>query len=455
MSRGVKRFGSMREFGGHRTGGSGGKFLSGWKKHGSIEVWLHTKALPTAVYGHSMPTVVVRENKNDRSVKETHVWSKNFVCHEDEGVLGSQYFRDENGDRKKPPQRCGVCKLIDWAYHQAILFEETRDAKKPKGISFVTPMFRFVADDEFAEENLVLHVGGICNLFGSKHLNDQQKRDMAQAKIKMMGPGGAWRENIFAKCRYAMHVVDDAHPENGVQIANEASSLGDKVKDRLNEELDDNDVDITKSPYCLRWAYNEAETDLNKKYKVSVVRKKQPSPRILKLIRGPAEDLPDDLTVPFNQQTVRSMLEAHCLLPKGVVPWDEIFPTREQELKWRREDEAEAAEAKESESAEEDEDESDDSESDDDDEEEMLECDECGKPSPASAAKCPSCGMVYKVTAKDESSAPSVDDNDDDDEEVEEPKKPEPPPLKKRSAATKTEAPPEKKKRVIEGDVPF
>lgn len=424
MARGAQRFGSTRGFTKHKTGGGGGgKFLPKWKKEkGSIDVWFHTKELPIAVWRHAIPQLVVKE---DRDTKEsiTHVWTKNLVCHEDTSVLESQYFRDKDtGERKKPPERCGVCKLIEWAYQQALLFEETRDTKKPKGLSAVTPLFHFEGDDP--AETTTLHIGGICNLFGRDDLSDALKEDMAKAKIS---PRKEWMQNALAKCNYAMFVVDNDHPDNGVQIAVEAGLLGDKVKEVMETELEKNDIDIQVQPYCMQWEYFDKEKNFQKKYKASVLRKVRATGRVLELIRNSElPELPEDLRVPFNQDAIRASLERKCVLPnhETIIPWDELFPSKEQTIAWAKADaleaerakkvaedeaaaEAKAVKSKPAKSADEDDADEDDADEDDDDtddeddaddadeEEEKIACDDCKKPMSIDDTECKHCGATY------------------------------------------------------------
>lgn len=413
MARGVTRFKSLRGFAGHR-GGTRGKFLSKWKEKGSIEVWFHTKELPIAIWRHGIPQIVTIKDRDNKKIEVAHVWTKNLVCHEEEAVLDSQYFRDrDTGVRNNPPERCGICKLIEWCYQQAVLFEETRDQKKPKGLSFTTPIFRFEGDDP--KETTTLHIGGITNLFG-KDLTDAQKEDLREAKISLKH---AWKENAWAKCNYAMLVVDNAHPETGCQIAVEAGLLGDRVKKVIEAELEDNETDIQRSPYAIKWKYLENESEFNKKYDAVPLRKLKPSKRILEIIRGEAPELPDDLTTPFNQQAVRSSLERHCLLPKGTVPWDVLFPSEDQSKAWEVEDEeaekaaaiADAEEVSEEEGDDEpsdaDEDAATSDDEDEDEEEEEFACDneKCGKPVKASDTVCPHCGFKFEVDGEEEAAA--------------------------------------------------
>lgn len=419
MSRGAQRFGSTKSFAKHRAGG-GGRFLSKWKEKGSIDVWFHTKEMPIAVWRHQFPTMVVRKDRDTKD-EVTHVWSKDYVCHEDHDVLEDQYKRDrDTGERKSPPERCAICKLAEWCYQQARLFEETRDDKRPKGLSAVTPLFRFEGDDP--KETTTLHIGGICNLFKRDDLSDALKKEMKEAKIF---PKEAWKQNAWARCQYAMFVVDNNHPDNGVQIAVEAGLLGEKVKEVMNDELDKNDIDIQTKPYCMQWEYFEKETNFQKKYKASVLRKQKATGRILELIRGDeVPELPDDLTVPFNQLALRAVLESKCVLPnhEKIIPWDEIFPSAEQIAKWAKADKAEAERAKKAaeEEAESDDDaddadepdadddaddaeekpkakkaDADDDEDDEDEDDEQIACDDCGKPMSIDDTECASCGATY------------------------------------------------------------
>jgi hypothetical protein len=450
MRRGVNRFGSMAAFAGHRSSGGGGEFLKKWKDAGVFDSVLHTRVLPIALWQHKLPRLVPVTDKTKK--KTVHVWSGTYVCHEDETTLEGQYFRDKDtGARKHPPKRCGICKLVEWCYQQCVLFEENREEneaaikagkpKKVKGIRFTTPMFKF--DGDVSEESMTLHIGGVCNLFGKAlEGTDAQKKDLADSGIVVGGKAGAWRENAYSKCNYAMCVVNYNRPEDGVQIAVETSALGDAVKGVLNKVLEEDGRNIEDDPYVIRWKFHK-NAPMNEMYDALPMRKLKLSPRIMKLIRGDApEESLDKLTERFNQILLRTSLEKHCLPElRALVPWDELFPSEEQVKKWAAEDaEAEAAaedqaherstahsdaaDEDEDDDADDDEDEDDDADDEDDDVErdedgeELFACDDCDKPVKASAKACPHCGKKYEVT-------------DDEDEEEEEEDEEEAPPKKK------------------------
>lgn len=451
----------MAAFAGHRTGGGGGEFLKKWKDDGVFDSVLHTRVLPIALWQHKLPRLVPITDKARKTT--VHVWSGTYVCHEDEATLDGQYFRDrDTGQRKHPPKRCGICKLVEWCYQQCVLFEEFREEneaaikagkpKKVKGIRFTTPMFHFEGDVK--DETITLHIGGVCNLFGkAKEGTDAQKADLARSEIVVGGPKGAWRENAYAKCNYAMCVVNYNRPEDGVQIAVETSALGDAVKNVLNKVLEEDSRNVEDDPYVIRWKFHK-NAPMNEMYDALPMRKLKLSPRIVQLIRGPApEEALDKLTERFNQRLLRTSLEKHCLPEmRNLVPWDELFPSEEQVKKWEAEDaEAEAeAEAEAHEQAQtsrrpphplnDDDDDDDEPEprgvAKDDDGEELFACDDCDEPVKASASECPHCGKKYEVE----------DAEDEEDEEDEEEAPPVKAKLPTRAEALAKKSAPEKSK---------
>jgi hypothetical protein len=442
-------------------GGSGGKFLSGWKmKPGHVDTWQHAKCLPMTVWRHPMPMFVPVKKEG---VEVVHVWTKKFTCHETEDVLKELFFRtdreDPGSERKTPPKRCGECKYVEWLWQQCWLWlqthkwiaeidEDTGKAKnagkwvelkkgKGKGIDPCARLYRFTseADDK---ENLTIHVGGFCGLFGRKDPPDDLESAMRAAKIS---PKDAWKESGMVKAASVMCVVNNDDPASGVQISEETKELGEKVKEEIIRVYKSQEVDIQKHPYCIRWEY-DSKAQMGKMYTATAMMKIQPTPRILKLIRGEAPDL-SQIETPFNQASMRTVHERYCLLKnaegESVVPWDEFFPSKEQEAKWAEEDDAEFEEEDEAEAEEdegEEEGEEDESEAphppvtkeddeEDEDDDEMVLCDvaACRKPMKASATKCPHCGHQYEVEPEPDPEPA-----------------PEPPPLRSRSDIAKAKA---------------
>lgn len=437
---------------GHKgRSGGGGKYLSKWKEDGSVDVWLHTKRLPLVIWRHPVPTYVVVDDK-DKDEKVKHVFSKKYVCHEDEAVLEHPWRDKVTGEREKPPQRCALCKFSDHLWMQILEWLDThtwdesgkawkeKKSGKGKGIDPCTIIFEFESEAK-SSENVTMYAGGFCGFFSQRELPSDVVKAM---KAKRILGNEIWKQNGNVKSESVMCVVNQADVSAGVQIAVEAQALGDAVKKEIQRVWKSNEINIQKQPYVIEWTYDEKE-QFSKKYGATSKLKVKPSDRVLKLIRGEAPDL-TELKKPFNQQQMRLIFEKHCLLTD--IDWNEIFPTKEQEKKWASDD-AEAAEASESEESDDESEESDDesdSSSDDesgddsdkndesDDEEsedsdDMVACDECGKAMKLSATKCPHCGHKYG----------------DDGEEEEEKKEEEKPKLKSRSEMAKAKAAPPKK----------
>lgn len=452
-ARGIRRFGSTKEFAGKRRdgGGGGAARLTNWKDKGFIDVWMHTRMLPIDVFRHSIPMPIVFK---DKITKEDvrRIWNKDLVCHETPLVLEKQYFhkKDDPLVRQNAPERCGICKLVEWCWLQCNLYEQTRDEKDPKkreGIELTTKMFYFENEDK-PEDERTIHIGGVCNLLGKKDKHtDAQKASVKKAKIRL---DEVFKENFYAKLANLVAVVEDAAPENGVIVTAIGSGLGGSIRKMMDRMLENN-RDIQKKPYCMRWKY-DSKALIADQYTSTELIEKKPDGRILAMIRGPEPEIPEYFTEPFNQQVVKAVLEKACTLPAGTVPWDELFPTREQEAKWKKEDDAAAKLEAENEAAGDDEEVETEEDEDGDEEpefdadgDELVEC-ECGKPMKAKLATCPNCKRTYDVGDEEEEEGEGA-------EEEEEPapakpgkaaakaKKDEPPPpapkkMRKRAGAT-------------------
>lgn len=466
--RGVTKHSSLKGWLGSKAPGSGGSqssYLTGWKKKpGYVDTFMHSKTLPMSVWRHGIPIFVIVKDK-DTKEEIIHVWNRKHTCHETEEILEAQYWRTTKGDpsspRKHPPERCGLCKFNEWAWQECWAWLETHDwdeeagawkekkKTKSRGTDPCAVVFRLIseADDK---ENTTIHLGGMCGLFGRRELPDDLVKAMRKAKVS---PKEAWKENWSVKPSSVMCVVDNDNPGEGVRISEESKELGEKVKEEITRVYEGAEVDIQRSPYCIRWKYHEG-AQLGKMYTATAMMKIKPSPRILKLLRGEAPDL-SHITDPFDQLDLRSYLEKNCKLKD--VPWDDFFPDEDQVKAWKKEDDAAAAEeegeepeAEEDEETSEDEDddsdddddaEKDDKDTDSDDEEDedddMVACDDCSKPMKADATKCPHCGKKYDVEK----------------EETEEEEEPEPPKkLKTRSELAAEKAAAAKKKSSSNGE---
>jgi hypothetical protein len=306
----------------HRTRDNTSGFLKGWKKDpGHITVFLHRKYMPKAVWQHPIPKVTIMEDKNDKSIQVKRVFGGDFVCWEAEDLLKAQYDRDNDGNRTKPPQRCGVCRFVEWVY----------DAVSSKQIRWTDVLLRFDADDP--KETRILRAGGIYGAFGRKDLTADEKSQMREASIS---PRDAFRDNLYAKGKYIFFVVNADKPGDGVLSTVETSLLGDKVKDVIRDTQDSLGADKGnpfKNPYAIKWEYDDTpQIAFNKMYRARRIERVPLTEQIDKFISG---ERPDDsnLTERFNADTVRSMLERACVPAlRKVVPWDQLFgpPARQE-----------------------------------------------------------------------------------------------------------------------------
>lgn len=401
---------SVEEFLSHKTSDRGGGYLGNWKKDKRINVFLHCKVRPIAIWRHGLPSVVITE-KNGEATR--HVWGRNYVCPEDEKVLTKQNKRDTDGSRLRPPQKCGICKMIE------IVHEMVEEGT----LKWTDPVFHFDADDP--DEVTTLHAGGLYNAFVRRDLD---KGELLELKRAGISPSEAWRENALAKMSYLFYVVDADDVEEGLRIAIETSLLGDRIKDVIADSMESAKTkDLGNpfiNPFCIQWEYNDKEgLPFNEKYKARKLDRVELTPEIAEIINGERPDT-SEVMRPFDQATMRAVLEQHCVIKD--FPWDQAFDGAE-----RRRDAPRAAQAPVQHPAAQVAPQA--AAAPDDD---MVACDnvidqqgtECGAPMKITDPKCLKCGKVYEV----EAAAPPP---------------PPPPTIRKRSDAKKDKAaPPDKAK---------
>lgn len=321
----------LEGFMGHSTGGGGGgAFLRGWRKRTPpvVHVWLHTKALFRPLWQHNIPQVRVLKDRQTGEERRV-VWSQNFNCHEHEAVLTDRK-RDQRGERERPFEVCPVCKLNEHVRRQVTAGK----------LAMTDVIFDFKASDEEGAEQRIIHAGGIYNGFGDDRLSDKEKIAIRQAGIKLTE---AWRENANAKCNYLFLVVDDAHPEEGVQIALETSLLGDKMKNVLRQQKkkhgENGPWNPLLTPYAFAWEHHPSAKAFGDKYEAYDMPSLKLSPDIKRLIVD--EDPPDidRIKAPGKVRYLREQLERYATEALQV-DWDDIFG--EAEARQKDEDDKDA-----------------------------------------------------------------------------------------------------------------
>ena len=338
---------SLNDFLGHKTSVPFGKRFGNWKENGPATIWLHRRLPFQIIWTHGFSQVV---KKQDDSID---VWGASFVCHDSEEVVQKQFKRDDDGARIVPPQKCGICKMLDWISVQVAVQE----------ISWVAPIFRFEGDDP--KNNRIYRAGGLLGMFNSDKLNDSQRAQMRKAGVYAKE---AWKEQATAKAKYEFCLVDNADLSAGCVVATEPAQLGDKLKKAIRDVMTQSNVDQgdpTKNPYAFRFEY-DASALMQNKYHVVAMPNIPLTPAIDSLISA---DPPDtgNVTNPFDPVSVRRIMEEACLID---MPWGEFFGESDSEEK-------PAVKPTE--------------ENDDD----LVECDKCHRGMSEDATTCSHCGEYY------------------------------------------------------------
>ena len=311
----------MDEFLDHETrGGAFGDKLAGWKKDGTVTIWLAKSAGVIAYpqWSHNWPRLVETEVK-DTGDKCVRCFGDKFVCHEsEERVLTAQYKRDEDGKRKRPPEVCPFCCLVEFVYGKI----EDGD------LDITEPLFEFKADDE--DDSRIIHAGGLTNHFGKKDLSQDELRAMRRANVDRRL---AWRENGWSRLQYLFQVVNDAKPGEGIKYTCESQILGERMKAAIRQRQRSavkarKDPEIGNPlihPYAFEWTYHE-DKGFSDKYEVAALAEYEPSEEILDAIDGDLPDVSHEIN-PGNCRKLRAQMEEHALLD---LPWDKIFGPAEK-----------------------------------------------------------------------------------------------------------------------------
>lgn len=304
------------EFLGHSTGGKSTGVLN-WRKRGEVLVVLHTRGGIKALWNHPWRRVVTYRDKESREERSA-VWGSRINCVDSEGVLKRQHFRDDDGERKYPPEIDPMAKLIE---HVRLLIRK-------REIKFTDPVFEFVADEDTEDGIVTIHAGGLYNHFGRKDLTREELREMKAAGIS---PKKAWIENAQARCEYVFRVVDLKDVDAGCQVSIEKTALGQKMQKVIRDERrrsGENEGNPLVNPYAFLWEFDESK-DFDDKYNVIAMPKEEITDEVLELItETDPPDISDLCRVP-NYAQLRAELEATCLIADRI-PWDEIFEEAEK-----------------------------------------------------------------------------------------------------------------------------
>lgn len=305
-------------------GGGKNKFLKSWKKEPpfSITIWLHTKAGIRKLNRHRFPRLNVQEVESGgvKSAK-IEVWSSNPTCLESAEVIKKQNYRDkETGRRDLPPVLCPICKMIDHVY---MLIREGK-------LDWRQPIFKFEGNQPASKYNTqIIHAGGLCGLFGNSKMTDAQKLQLSQTPPEWgaIYLSEAWREDIRTKSEYALTIVDENAPGEGLQVTIEPGGVGECIQDVVQKaiaDLGEEKGDPMIHPYAIRLEANQGDSiGFGDKYDASKMGRIALRPQVEALIRGPFSDL-SNLEAPFELKTMMARFERHS---QGLInlPWAHYF----------------------------------------------------------------------------------------------------------------------------------
>lgn len=313
----------LDEFLGHSTRGQLTPYLENWHKKREppeVHVVLHTRCKILSVWSHPWPRVVEREKDG---VKSTEVWSGRFNSWETEALLTKQYLRDDDGRRKEPPTICPMSLMLERAYELWLSGD----------LKWDQVLFRFVGDDPTKAKEL--HVAGMLGLT-KKVWSSLSEADIRKAlRAGVPPPKEAWKEVMWAKCGYIFVVVDYDNPDDGLQIAQETTLVGDlmkkKIRDRRLREGPEKGHPLI-NPCVFKWSFHEKAKEFNEKYRVTDIGEgvMPITDKIRALIVD--KDPPDvsHLLKRGNIDDLRSSMEEHYVGPPGLFDWDLIFVAAER-----------------------------------------------------------------------------------------------------------------------------
>jgi hypothetical protein len=298
---------SLDDFLGHSGNAGGGGFLEKWREDGEIDVFLHPRGLPAALWAHSWYKITTyKDKKLDRDV--TKIFSDDFNCLETEQILRKQKFRDDDDRREHPPAVCPLCLTIEWI----------RDQINDQKLDWLTPIFQF---DAPGEPSTIVRAGGFCGLFKEPKQGFSEEDQLALDSIKVK-QSEVFKQESAAKLQYIFRVVSAKDPGAGCLITRESQTLGQRVQKVIKDLMADigEGGDPRIHPYGFHWTYDKNKTFADK---YDAVRRQsiQLTPQIQAVFEQAPPDISDMLRA-GDPRKLRASMEAHALIE---FPWDELF----------------------------------------------------------------------------------------------------------------------------------
>jgi hypothetical protein len=364
------------------------KFLSNWKKDGSILVWLYARGdMAWPSFNH--PFITYGSYKNDKDEEVPCLRYPRFVSPDPEAVHKNQYFRNDDDTLQVAPALDPFLRLREWL---------RLDCDYPED----TVIFRWENPNPKQNANPII---------------EWRRGNLAKLVKKTQS---TFAHTLDTKLDYFFVVAAHEAIGDGLQIVRCTKLLGNKMQEEIKEQMESNGEQGNPllHPYCFKWVFdkNAAPMDSYKAFRYNQAELTEP---IREVITAP--DFPDPSAdcVPKSgdKAAIRAAMEAAAVV---ALPWDHIFvpewddgavpapqapepsggttlgsvasepaqpasapPTGQPRTRRRKKVEAPKPAV------------------------EMIPCDDCQTPMEATATDCPKCGAKYEVDDVPEAAAPA------------------------------------------------
>lgn len=306
---------SLDDFLGHDTSaGKRAAYFGKWQGKnggGKAKIVLHAKSPIAAVWQYPWPRLVTRKVDG---VEEIQVWGGTFNTWEGADVCRKQYRRDkQTGERDLPPTVCPFAMFVE------DVFQKIQSGQ----LDWTAKLFHFEGDG--SSHAITLHAGGMLGLFTRDDVDTDQKKLIRAAGINI---GNSWKEKTLAKCNYVFRLVDVNNPEAGVQVAQETTLLGDKVKTAINKEIASEGRakgNPMMNPYVIEFSHHPNSKTFNDRYDATVLRREAIEDNVRTLVCDTDKPSISHLTERGNPMELRVNMEQHYCGPGGLFDWDELF----------------------------------------------------------------------------------------------------------------------------------
>lgn len=255
--------------------------LRNWKEDGEIVVWIHTN---TSIYKrafHMVPYAGVKKDDNTGRERKSILYLP-FVCHEDVNTI-------IRSGKNHVPEHCPICRFIDYLKN----------------------------NDDIDDSETVW----------DSSIGDR-KRDRICTKADFVGNvegGGDWRLTFKPAIQYVMGVIDHDKISDGIRVATEKFSLGEKIKKAVQKEIDrrgqeKGDPDL--NPYAFKWTFDSSARQAADYYDAYPFERAEITPELEDLLSQDALDLTPWIA-PGDTKILREAMEAHVTVDD--VDFDVIF----------------------------------------------------------------------------------------------------------------------------------